>query len=137
MEGDFPSDILPWLLAEREKGIKVVRVRPRVRVISPEELRAALTSRTRLFCITWVHSFSGCTVDLDDLGQICREHGVVFVVNGSQGIGARPLDLSSSPVDALTSVGFKWLFPSGHDTRFSRRKSMKARTFEGTWCASG
>ena len=109
MDGDFPSDILPWLLAERERGISVVRVRPRARVISPDELRTALTPRTRLFCITWVHSFSGYTVDLDELGQICRKHGVVFVVNGSQGIGARPLDLSSSPVDALTSVGFKWL----------------------------
>jgi selenocysteine lyase/cysteine desulfurase len=56
-----------------------------------------------------VHSFSGCAVDLEALGAICRERGVLFVVNGSQGLGARPLDLSAAPVDVYTGVGFKWL----------------------------
>ena len=109
LDGDFPSDILPWRLPERDHGVKVVPVRPRDRVIAPDELAAAITPRTRLFCTTWVHSFSGCAIDLEALGTICRERDVLFVVNGSQGLGARPLDLSAAPVDAFTSVGFKWL----------------------------
>jgi selenocysteine lyase/cysteine desulfurase len=109
MHGDFPSDILPWLLLERRHGIRVVRIRPHGHVVEPDELRAAITPRTRLFCTTWVHSFSGFTVDLEGLGAICREHGVRFVVNGSQALGACPLDLSAAPVDAFISVGFKWL----------------------------
>ncbi|MDQ3877248.1 MAG: aminotransferase class V-fold PLP-dependent enzyme, partial [Actinomycetota bacterium] len=40
---------------------------------------------------------------------VCKERGVLFVVNGSQAIGARPIDLSSLPVDALVGCGFKWL----------------------------
>lgn len=109
MEGDFPSDILPWLLLERRCGIKVVRIRPRGRVVEPDELNSAMTPRTRLFCMTWVHSFSGFAIDLDALGAICRQHGIGFVVNGSQALGARPLDLSAAPVDVFVSVGFKWL----------------------------
>lgn len=109
MEGDFPSDILPWLLLERQHGVKVVRLRPRGRVIEEDELRAAITPRTRLFCTTWVHSFSGFSIDLEALGSICRAHGVTFVVNVSQALGARPLDLASAPVDAVSCVGFKWL----------------------------
>jgi selenocysteine lyase/cysteine desulfurase len=34
---------------------------------------------------------------------------VTFVVNGSQAVGATPLDLAALPVDALVSCGFKWL----------------------------
>jgi selenocysteine lyase/cysteine desulfurase len=109
LDGDFPSDILPWRLPERDHDVKVVPIRPRNRVVAPDELEAAITPRTRLFCTTWVHSFSGCTIDLEALGAICRAHGVLFVVNGSQGLGARPLDLATAPVDAFTSVGFKWL----------------------------
>jgi cysteine desulfurase/selenocysteine lyase len=107
--GDFPSDILPWLLLERRYGIKVVRIHPRGRVVEPDELRAAITPRTRVFCTTWVHSFSGFAVDFDALGEICRERDVRFVLNGSQALGARALDLSVAPVDAFISVGFKWL----------------------------
>jgi selenocysteine lyase/cysteine desulfurase len=109
MEGDFPSDILPWLLLERRHGVKVVRIRPHGRVVEPDELTAAITPRTRLFCTTWVHSFSGFAVDVEALGAICRARNIRFVLNGSQALGARPLDLSVAPVDAFTSVGFKWL----------------------------
>lgn len=107
--GDFPSDILPWLLLERRHGVRVVRIRPREHVPSPDELEAAMTPRTRLFCTTWVHSFSGYAIDLDTLGAICRSRDVTFVVNASQALGARPIDLSQAPVDALACAGFEWL----------------------------
>lgn len=109
MAGDFPSDILPWLLLERRHGVKVIQIKPRGRIIEPDELEAAITPRTRMFCTTWVHSLSGFAIDIEALGQICRNHGVVSVINGSQAIGARPLDLSRTPIDVFTSVGFKWL----------------------------
>lgn len=109
MAGDFPSDILPWLLLEQRHGVKVVRIRPRGRVVEEDELRRAITSRTRLFCTTWVHSFSGFAIDLEGLGTACRERGIAFVVNISQALGARPLDLARAPVDAVSCVGFKWL----------------------------
>jgi selenocysteine lyase/cysteine desulfurase len=109
MATDFPSDILPWLMLEQRFGVAVRRLRPEGKVLSPGELRAAITPRTRLFCTTWVHSFSGHAIDLDSLGDICRAHDVLFVLNGSQAVGARALDVTGHPIDALTCVGFKWL----------------------------
>jgi selenocysteine lyase/cysteine desulfurase len=70
---------------------------------------AAITSRTRLFCTTLVHSLSGHAIDAETLGSICRHHEIAFVLNASQALGARPLDLQEMPVDALTCAGFKWL----------------------------
>lgn len=105
---DFPSDILPWLL-QRERGVVVRMVEPAAGVLTPDEVAAALTPRTRVVCLTWVHSFSGRVIDLAGIGEACRERGVWFVVNGSQAVGVRPLDVSGLPVDALVSAGFKWL----------------------------
>jgi selenocysteine lyase/cysteine desulfurase len=108
MRGDFPSDILPWMgLASR--GVAVRQLRPRGRVLDAGEIAAAIGPRTRLLCLTWVHSLSGWAIDLDAIGRVCRERGVVFVVNASQAMGARPLDLGQAPVDALVCVGWKWL----------------------------
>ena len=43
------------------------------------------------------------------MGEICRSHGITFVLNCSQAIGSRRLDISNTLVDAITCVGFKWL----------------------------
>lgn len=118
VDGDFPSDVLPWLGLER-RGVTVRRLRPARPLPDPDELRQAIrqsskgsgagSPATRLFCTTWVHSFSGLAADLAGLGAVCREEGVLLVANTSQALGARTLDVGSVPVDAIVNVGFKWL----------------------------
>jgi cysteine desulfurase / selenocysteine lyase len=108
MGSDFPSDILPWLRLESQ-GVTVRRLRPTGQVLEPDEIAAEIRTATRVLCLTWVHSFSGWTIDLHAIGALCRDHNIVFVLNASQAIGARPLDVSTTPVDAVVSVGFKWL----------------------------
>jgi len=105
---DFPSDILPWLLL-RDRGVAVRMIEPADEVLTAEELEAALSPRTRVVCLTWVHSFSGRVVDLGRLGGVCRERGVWFIVNGSQGVGALPIRVADVPIDAMVGVGWKWL----------------------------
>ena len=108
MRGDFPSDILPWLgLAHR--GVVTRQLQPRGRVLQPDEVAAAIGPRTKLLCLTWVHSLSGWTTDLDAIGRLCRANGVAFVVNAAQALGARSLDVATAPVDALVCAGWKWL----------------------------
>ena len=108
VDGDFPATIVPWLpLAER--GVRVRLLRPEGGTLDAGQLAAELTPATRLFCCSWVFSFTGQTVDLAALGRVCHQAGVRFVVNGSQAVGAVPLELAGLPVDALVSCGFKWL----------------------------
>src|SRR5262249_52971908 len=108
VRGDFPSAGLPWLGLER-RGVRGRQVQPRRHPLAAGELRATLPPATRLFCTTWVHSFSGWAADVAALGRECRARDVTFVVNGSQAVGARPADVSALPLDALVSVGHKWL----------------------------
>jgi cysteine desulfurase/selenocysteine lyase len=107
VHGDFPSVLLPRLVLER-RGVRVRYVRPARHLAEPEELAAALTPRTRVFCTTWVHSFSGVACDLRELGAVCRANDTWLVVNASQALGTRPFDVSW-PVDAVLGVDFKWL----------------------------
>lgn len=108
VDGDFPATIVPWL-ALAERGVRVRLLRPQGAALDAGQLEAELTPATRLFCTSWVFSFTGHAVDLAALGRVCRRAGVTFVVNGSQAVGAAPLDLARLPVDALVSCGFKWL----------------------------
>jgi cysteine desulfurase / selenocysteine lyase len=105
---DFPASILPWTVLKAE-GVVVRRLSTIEGELSAELLASELSDRTKVVCVSWINSFSGRVNDVRALGALCRERGVWFVLNASQGLGARSLDVSALPVDALCSCGFKWL----------------------------
>lgn len=108
VKGDFPASIVSWLYL-KQKGITIRFIQPAGNIIQPDELRKEISPNTKVFCTSWVNSFNGYAIDLYSLGEICRSNNSYFIVNGSQAIGAKTIDISNLPVDALTSCGFKWL----------------------------
>ncbi len=108
LRGDFPASTLPWQVLER-RGVAIRWLEPRGAAPRPDELAAALGAKTRVFCASWVNSFTGAALDLPALGECCRRRGAWFVVNASQALGALTLDVSRTPVDAVSSCGYKWL----------------------------
>jgi selenocysteine lyase/cysteine desulfurase len=104
---DFPASILPWTVLE--PAVKVRRLATDEGMLTTDALASQLDDRTRVVCISWVNSFSGRINDLSALGSLCRDKGVLFVVNATQGLGSLSLDVDDLPADAVTSCGFKWL----------------------------
>jgi selenocysteine lyase/cysteine desulfurase len=78
-------------------------------VLSPAEIARNLSPATRVVCLSWVHSFSGWTLDIEAIGKLCRDNGTWLIVNATQGLGPRSLDVSRTPVDAVVASGWKWL----------------------------
>lgn len=108
MDGDFPSNILPWL-GLRDKGVLTRLEKPANHVFTPLEIAQHLRPETKVLCMSWVHSLSGYTADLAAIGAFCHANGTRFLVNTTQGFGARALPLASLPIDAIVNVGWKWL----------------------------
>jgi len=108
MQNDFPTDILPWLWLEK-KGVNIRQLKPRGHILTAEEIEANITPQTKVVCLPHVHTFSGHIVDILAIGRLCRQRRIIFVVNFSQSLGTRPIDLAQLPVDAMTTAGFKWL----------------------------
>ena len=110
MEGDFPSNILPWL-GLRRRGVEVRLAVPADKLLRADEVEALLSRspKTRVLCLSWVHSFSGRVADLAAIGEICKQSDTIFIANTTQGLGARVLDVSSIPVDAIVNAGWKYL----------------------------
>ena len=84
VDGDFPANVFPWLIL-RNQGVTVRFVQARGGAIEAEQLAVEISPRTRLFCTSWVNSFSGYAIDVDLFGQICRNNHVIFVLNAAQG----------------------------------------------------
>jgi cysteine desulfurase/selenocysteine lyase len=109
VEGDFPATVYPWLPLRR-RGVEIRFLPAPSGAPEPDDLRAALGERTRVFCSSWVFSFTGSAADAPELARVCHEEGdATFVLNGSQAVGARATDVRELGIDALVGCGFKWL----------------------------
>lgn len=138
IDGDFPSTVITWLPL-RKRGINIRLVRPSQWPPALEEIEDQISPRTRVLCCSWVFSFFGAAIDLESIGAMCRQRGVLFVVNGSQAVGAREIDVSRLPVDALVSCGFKWQCgPYGTGFAWIRSEVLDDLTYEQAyWLAHG
>jgi selenocysteine lyase/cysteine desulfurase len=56
-----------------------------------------------------IHWADGTLYDLVRIGQKCREEGALFILDGTQSVGALPFDVQEIQPDALICAAYKWL----------------------------
>ncbi len=122
-DGEFPANMYPWIAASNARGFALHVVPLQDGVIDNDAVLAALDRRgVRLLSVSWVGFSSGAVADLDRLGAACRARGILFVVDGIQGLVGFSLDVSKTPVDMFACGGQKWLLaPWGTGFTYVRR----------------
>jgi selenocysteine lyase/cysteine desulfurase len=105
---NFPSNLFTWLHLRR-LGMVVHVLKAVDGAVSVEQVAAALTPRTRVLALDWVGYSSGVRIDLIAMGERVRRQGGIFVVDGTQGVGALELHLHALPVDVMAVAAYKWL----------------------------
>ena len=110
---EFPSNRIVWQSLQDE-GVET-RCVDLTQGSSPEQaLDACMDERTRLLAVSSVQYASGLRLDLDRLGTLCRERGVLFCIDAIQSLGALPLDVQACGADFVMADGHKWLLgPEG------------------------
>jgi selenocysteine lyase/cysteine desulfurase len=102
-ELEFPTVTLPWI----HRGV-VVRFVPAVEgVLRLESFAEGEAPRAAVIAVSHVQFSNGCRLDLDAFGRVKGSRRLV--VSGSQSVGAFPVDVKRSRVDALATAGHKWL----------------------------
>jgi selenocysteine lyase/cysteine desulfurase len=69
----------------------------------------AIDVNTSLVLISSVHWMSGLKFDLEAIGAKCQKVGAAFIVDGTQSVGAMPIDVKAFHIDALICATYKWL----------------------------
>ncbi len=107
-EREFPSNTLAWLRLQTA-GVEVRRVAAIEGRMTADAIRLALDARTRVVTLSQVQYWNGHRCDVAAIGEVCRSGGVLLIVDGTQSIGAMPLDMTASGVDALVVSAHKWM----------------------------
>ncbi len=104
---DYPANVYPWMDLVR-KGVVVRYLEPeRIGEITPELVAAALTPRTRMVALASCSFFTGYRIDVDAIGKLLHDKGVLFSVDAIQTLGAFPLSVEH--VDFLSADAHKWM----------------------------
>ncbi|MDW8068069.1 MAG: aminotransferase class V-fold PLP-dependent enzyme [Anaerolineae bacterium] len=134
---EFPSNVYPWMLLERQKGVEA-RCIPHDRGgLTVEALEAHADSRTRAVAVSSVEFLTGFRTDLAAIGEWCRAHGAYFIVDGIQSLGVIPMDVRALGIDFLACGGPKWLMgPVGVGFLYCRRELLEEMSPPMAGCLS-
>ena len=136
----FPGNVYPWRRLVGEKG-------GHLRVVTPprdggrgarwsERILDRIDSATVAVAMGTVHWTDGTRFDLAAIRERTREVGAALILDGTQTVGAVPIDVVALDPDALIVAGYKWLLgPYSLSLAWFGDRYLDGVPLEETWIA--
>jgi cysteine desulfurase / selenocysteine lyase len=104
----------PLRRLEKDGRITLTRLVSRNGYLDLDDVKNALTPRTRLVALTHASNVLGTVQPIEAIAPIVREAGALFLVDAAQSAGVVPIDLKRTAIDFLAFPGHKALYgPTG------------------------
>jgi cysteine desulfurase family protein len=82
--------------------------------LHPDDVKKALKKNTKMVVVNHSSNVIGTVQPIAEIGKICKEAGVLFIVDASQSAGAIPIDMVAMGIDVVVFTGHKCLMgPTG------------------------
>ena len=121
------ANIVPWQLVAARSGatVKAAPINQRGELIV-EEFIAMLTPEVKLACVTHVSNVLGTVNPVREIARECKKRGIPLLVDGSQALPHRPVDVQALGCDFYAFTGHKMLAPTGTGALWARREHLEA-----------
>ncbi len=96
-------------------------------LVDLDELRAAIKDSTILVSIMWANNETGVIQPMKEIGDICKEKGVLFMSDATQAVGKIPVNPKEVGVHLMAFTGHKMYGPKGVGALFVNRKNPRVK----------
>ena len=113
-KGEHASNILPWIRLQEEIGISIQFVPLNENYeLTLDNIKKYVTSETKVISLAHVSNVLGDVRDIFSIGNFCKEHNIIFNVDGAQSVPHMKVDFKNSNIDFLSFSGHKMCGPTG------------------------
>jgi selenocysteine lyase/cysteine desulfurase len=130
----FPSNVYQWHDLAGHTGADLVTVPRPADQDWTSAVLGLIDDRTAICAVEPCHWSDGGLLDLVKVGERLREVGATFVVDGTQSVGAMPIDVEQVRPDFLFTAVYKWLLaPYGCALMWCAPAHRDGRPLELSW----
>lgn len=120
------SNLLPWQMAARQTGAKLVFLECTPEgELTDEEIHAKITDRTKIVSVGHVSNVLGVTNPIRKLADLAHEKGAVMIADGAQSTPHIPVNVQELGVDFYAFSGHKLMGPMGIGGLYGRRELLE------------
>ena len=121
------ANIVPWQLVAARAGatVKAAPIDQNGELIL-EKFFELLTPDVKLACVAHVSNVLGTVNPVREIARECRKRGIPLMVDGSQALPHRPVDVQALGCDFYALTGHKMLAPTGTGALWARREHLQA-----------
>jgi selenocysteine lyase/cysteine desulfurase len=108
---DYASNQIMYLSLARRRGVRVIRGpdAPEGGVDPDDFARLIRQYRPTLVALTWIPTNAGLVQPIEEIGRLCQEAGVPYLVDACQAVGQMPIDVTGIGCDYLAGAARKFL----------------------------
>ncbi len=124
---EHQSNMMPWIRLANENGVKlrVAQAEPDG-TVKPESVKALVTPRTRLINVTYVSNIYGTVTPVDEIGEIARAAGALYMIDAAQAGGRLVMDVRESGCDFMSICGRKSMMgPQGTGAIYAKKELLE------------
>ncbi|MCP4808184.1 MAG: aminotransferase class V-fold PLP-dependent enzyme [Proteobacteria bacterium] len=108
-EGEFPANVTPWVQAAKAFGAEVtfLSLDATLPELLEEARRELAKGKVRVLAVSAVQFQTGRRMPIDQLADLCHQHGALIAVDAIQAVGVVPF--SGAKLDLIAGGAHKWL----------------------------
>lgn len=124
-KGEHASNVLPYLVLQKKIGIKVKYVPLDENYeITVDNVKKMITNNTKVIAMAHVSNVIGDVRPINEIGAICKENNIYFIVDASQSVSHTQVDVQKDNIDFLAFSGHKMLGPTGIGVLYGKEELL-------------
>lgn len=124
-KAEHASNFLPWIELSKEIGIVIKYIPLDNHLVTLENVKASITDKTKVISLAHVTNVLGDVRPISEIGKVCRDNNILFVVDGAQSVPHMKVDVKEMNIDFLAFSAHKMLGPTGVGVLYGKENLLE------------